>query len=126
MPLLSPSPPWSFPASPDLSAFPPLSELVEHFPKSLYPVFEQIKPKLEPVEYALPAIALTVLFYSSTLYTEAITQSKYDAYKAYKERVGVFGFVSTWEKGLWLAWSGRKEEVEAAIWGSRKKDVKEE
>jgi hypothetical protein len=38
----------------------------------------------------------------------------------------MFGFVGTWEKGLWLKWDGRKEEVEAAIWSSGKKAGKEE
>lgn len=81
---------------------------------------------MKPLGYVLPAIALSVLFFSSTLYTEAITQGKYDAYKAYKERVGMFGFVHTWKKGLWLKWTGRKEEVEAVVWGSKKKAGKEE
>lgn len=126
MPLLSPSPPCPISFSPDFSQFPPLSEINRDFPKALYPVFEAIKPTLEPLAYALPALALTFLFLSSTRFTEAITQSKYEAYEAYQERVGMFGFVATWEKGLWLAWKGRKQEVDAAIWGSGEKGSKQE
>ena len=126
MPLLSPSPPCPVSFSPDFSQFPPLTEITKDFPEALYPVFEAIKPALEPLGYALPALALTLLFISSTRFTEAITQSKYEVYKAYQERVGVFEFVHTWEKGLWLAWKGRKEEVDAAIWGSGGKGGKEE
>jgi hypothetical protein len=126
MPLLSPSPPCPISFSPDFSQFPPLSEIVNDFPKALYPVLEAIKPTLEPLGYALPALALTLLFLMSTRFTEAITEGKYEAYKAYQERVGKFGFVHTWEKGLWLAWKGRKEEVDAALWGSGKLGDKEE
>jgi hypothetical protein len=39
----------------------------------------------------LPALALSTLFFSSTLYTEAITRKKYQAaYAAYQKRVGMF------------------------------------
>lgn len=44
--------------------------------------------------------------------------SKYpEAYAAYRERVGMFGIVRTWEKGVWLGWKGRRAQVEEKIWG---------
>jgi hypothetical protein len=126
MPLLSPSPPCPIWVSPDFSKLVPVSEIIQDVPRALHAIIEAYKATSEPLEYALPAIALSVLFFSSTLYTEAITQSKYDAYKAYKERVGMFGFIGTWEKGILLTLKGRRAEVEAAIWGSEKKNGKEE
>lgn len=124
MPLLSPFPPCQLSFSFYFSRLPSLSELIKNFPKALYPVLEENKPALELLIHTLPALALTALFFSSTIYTEAITQGKYDAYKAYQERVGMFKFMTTWQKGLQLAWRGRKEEVEAAVWGSGERGVR--
>lgn len=126
MPLLSPAPPCLLWVSPDFSKLPSVSEITNDFPRALHAAIETYKLTSEPFVYALPAIALSALFYSSTLYTEAITQSKYDAYKAYQERVGMFGFIGTWEKGILLTFKGRRAEVEAAIWGSENKGGKEE
>ncbi|KAL0954678.1 hypothetical protein HGRIS_003627 [Hohenbuehelia grisea] len=81
------------------------------------------KPSLAaftPFAPLIPAFALSALFFSSTIFTESISQSKYPvAYAAYKERVGMFGFVRTWEKGRALG--NRKAEVEKLVWGAPKK-----
>ncbi|KAK7032916.1 hypothetical protein R3P38DRAFT_2919702 [Favolaschia claudopus] len=69
-----------------------------------------------------PAVALSILFFSSTLYTEAITASKYPAYTAYRARVGMFSPLATAGKGLWLAITGGRVEVERTVWGKEAKD----
>ncbi|KAJ7598978.1 hypothetical protein C8J56DRAFT_815284 [Mycena floridula] len=74
----------------------------------------------------LPAISLSALFYSSTLFTEGITRSKYpDAYALYRSRVGMFSWFQTVQKALLLRVQGRLAEVEQAIWGSGKGKEKE-
>ncbi|KAF7327578.1 hypothetical protein MKEN_00336800 [Mycena kentingensis (nom. inval.)] len=65
----------------------------------------------------LPSIALSALFFSSTLYTEAITASKYPAYKEYRTRVGMFSPIDTVLKGLLLTVLGKKAAVESVVWG---------
>lgn len=118
MPLLSPSPPNLTHVGIDLSLLPPLSKISENFPYALVPFFQHL---LAPFVHLVPALALSALFFSSTIYTESITASKYpEGYKAYRERVGMFGVVRTLEKGLLLKWNGRKEEVEAIVWGKGK------
>lgn len=66
----------------------------------------------------LPAFSLSVLFFSSTLFTESITLSKYPrAYKAYQQRVGMFG--PSIRKYLWARTFGNAE-TERLVWGSVK------
>lgn len=118
MPLLSPSPPHIKSGTLKLSLLPSFSDVLQNFPRALFPFFQHA---LEPLTHVAPALALTALFFSSTLYTEAITMSKYrTGYMAYKERVGMFGPLKTWEKGMLLSWNGRKAEVEAVVWGKGK------
>ncbi|KAF7375111.1 hypothetical protein MSAN_00397500 [Mycena sanguinolenta] len=69
-----------------------------------------------------PALALSALFFSSTLYTEAISAGKYPAYAAYQARVGMFSPPATFMKGIWLAAVGGRVEIERAIWGKEAKD----
>ncbi|KAJ3990176.1 hypothetical protein F5890DRAFT_1569928 [Lentinula detonsa] len=60
-----------------------------------------------------PAIALSILFVSSTAYTEAISSSKYPIpYSAYQKRVAMFDLASKWKKVEALVW-GESESVEA-------------
>ncbi|KAJ6577310.1 DUF1295-domain-containing protein [Mycena capillaripes] len=72
---------------------------------------------VEPLLPLTPALALSALFFSSTMYTEAITASKYPAYAAYQARVGMFSPLNTFLKGFILAITGKKSEVEKAVWG---------
>lgn len=124
MPLLSPSPPHLTHAGIDLTLLLPLVKITKDFPRALFPFFEHL---LTPLVHVVPALALSALFFSSTIYTESITVSKYpEGYKAYQERVGMFGVSRTLEKGLWLKWNGRKEEVEAIVWGKGSKLAKVE
>ncbi|KAL1746940.1 hypothetical protein HDZ31DRAFT_33117 [Schizophyllum fasciatum] len=72
----------------------------------------------------MPAAALSLLFYSSTVLTEAISASKYpEAYKAYQARVGMFKVYHTFFQGLELARAGprKKAEIERLVWGAVEK-----
>lgn len=72
----------------------------------------------------LPAFCLTLLFISSTAFTEGITKSKYTtAYTAYQERVGMFSPVDTFRKALALRLRGsqRKQSTEGLVWGKEKR-----
>lgn len=71
--------------------------------------------------HILPALALSALFISSTLFTESISNSKYPAYKAYQKRVAMFEPSMTLIKVLKIKLvDGDKEEkeVERLVWGS--------
>jgi len=64
----------------------------------------------------LPALALSLLFFCSTKFTEAITKKKYPvAYSAYQERVGMFLPF----KALFTERAGGKdkERMDKLIWG---------
>ncbi|KAJ7211812.1 hypothetical protein B0H12DRAFT_1205828 [Mycena haematopus] len=80
-------------------------------------------PLLRVVAPLTPALALSALFFSSTLYTEAITAAKYPAYAAYQARVAMFSPLATFMKGVWLAVVGGRVEIERTVWG---KETKEE
>ncbi|KAJ7116322.1 DUF1295-domain-containing protein [Mycena epipterygia] len=84
------------------------------------PVFDA-RPLLEPLLPLVPALALSALFFSSTIYTEGITASKYAGYASYQARVGMFSPVDTLLKGVKLALTGKKAEVEKVVWGSEAK-----
>lgn len=122
MPLASPSPPHLATVGVLYSLLPSPSTALHAFPKSLYPFFQAL---LESYYHIGPALCLSLLFFSSTLYTESISMGKYPAYKAYQERVGMFGGSLTPFKGLWLMWTGRKAQIDALLWGSGEKPKKE-
>ncbi|KAJ3756325.1 DUF1295-domain-containing protein [Lentinula raphanica] len=68
----------------------------------------------------IPAIALSILFVSSTAYTEAISSSKYPVpYTAYQKRVAMFGSYSSM-KGVWWKLTTNdveRKRVEGLVWG---------
>ncbi|KAF7424288.1 hypothetical protein PC9H_009594 [Pleurotus ostreatus] len=56
---------------------------------------------LTPFAPLLPAVCLSILFVSSTIFTESITAGKYpEAYRAYRARVAMFSPVGTVVKGV--------------------------
>ncbi|KAF7312143.1 hypothetical protein MIND_00226700 [Mycena indigotica] len=85
------------------------------------PVFD-LNTLLEPIIPFIPSIALSALFFSSTLYTEAITLSKYPHYRSYQARVGMFSPLDTIAKGIMLALSGKRAEVEREVWDKGKSE----
>ncbi|KAJ7454846.1 hypothetical protein FB451DRAFT_1279580 [Mycena latifolia] len=84
------------------------------------PVFDPYA-LLAPLVPLTPALALSALFVSSTIFTESITASKYEGYASYKARVGMFSPLDTVFKGLLLALTGKKVEVERVVWGTEAK-----
>ncbi|KAG5645560.1 hypothetical protein DXG03_005835 [Asterophora parasitica] len=115
IPLLSPSPPHLIRTTFATHPIPSLSAILEN-PATLLPF-------LAPLADVAPALSLTALFFSSTLFTESITVNKYQRkYRAYQQRVGMFSPLRTWEKGLKLAWRGNKAAVESVVWGRDKKE----
>lgn len=120
-PLLAAAPP----NPPDLSEIPPLRTIIiAILHPDLYPaLFNGLRTAFLPTLIdLLPAIALSILFFSSTLYTEAISSSKYpEAYAAYQDRVGMFSPSLTLFKALKLKFvDGEKKakEVDELVWGS--------
>lgn len=71
--------------------------------------------------YILPAASLSLLFFSSTLFTEGISKSKYpQAYAAYQKRVSMFDP----SKALWNALVHRlfrseseRKKIDDLVWG---------
>jgi len=73
---------------------------------------------LQPLLPLTPALALSALFFSSTIFTEAITASKYAGYASYQARVGMFSPIDTFLKGFVLALQGKKGPIDKELWGS--------
>ncbi|KAI0090243.1 DUF1295-domain-containing protein [Irpex rosettiformis] len=65
-----------------------------------------------------PALVLCTLFFSSTLFTESISLSKYpEGYKAYQRRVAMFVPFLTPVWGLLLQLQGTKGEIDRMLFG---------
>ncbi|KAF8512239.1 DUF1295-domain-containing protein [Gautieria morchelliformis] len=90
---------------------------------TLFPVLGAAQlPKLSTADFTplwplAPALALSVLFISSTIFTESISAAKYPEYSAYQSRVGMFWPANTVLKGAWLTIMGRKDDVDRMVWG---------
>ncbi|KAF8907355.1 hypothetical protein CPB84DRAFT_1813599 [Gymnopilus junonius] len=100
IPLLAPSPPHL----PSLAA-------IRQEPAALAPA----------LVYLAPPIALSLLIYSSTVFTEAISSSKYtEAYTAYQRRVGMFTPVETIVKTVAIHVIARPEKrtIKRLVWGA--------
>ncbi|KAG6864686.1 hypothetical protein C0991_007897 [Blastosporella zonata] len=125
IPLISPAPPH-LPAVSSLPTdlIPSLSDSLHNFPYALFPFLSAL---VAPFALIAPALALSLLFFSSTLFTESISAGKYPReYKAYQERVGMFSPLRTLEKGVVLQLKGRRKEVDEVIWGRGDKGKKNE
>ena len=113
MPLLAPPPP-SLPHIPP-GAF---LELALTNPSHLKSTFLLLFPD---ILYILPATALSLLFFSSTPFTESISKSKYPtAYAAYQKRVGMFGPTITLGKSIvhvFFRDKAEREKIDALVWG---------
>ncbi|KAH9945463.1 DUF1295-domain-containing protein [Epithele typhae] len=73
-----------------------------------------------PLWPLLPTLTVCSLFFSSTLFTESITASKYPkGYAAYQQRVSMFVPFLTPVWGLLLQLQGKKEKVDALVFGQR-------
>lgn len=73
-------------------------------------VAETEQGKRTPIALIIPPLALCLLFYASTSFTESISEDKYPkAYRAYKKRVAKFVPFLTPVKGWLLHLQGKKE-----------------
>lgn len=61
-----------------------------------------------------PALVLCALFYSSTLFTESITASKYPDYKLYQKRVEMFVPLLTPVRGMLIRLIEGEEKLKEA------------
>ncbi|EMD33474.1 hypothetical protein CERSUDRAFT_118057 [Gelatoporia subvermispora B] len=82
------------------------------------PKYDLPPTSMTPIWPLAPAVVLCTLFFSSTIFTESISLSKYpEAYKAYQSRVAMFVPFLTPVWGLWLKLWGKKEEVDEIVYG---------
>lgn len=93
---------------------------------TLFPILAAESPRLSPLSLSsitpiwplTPAIVLCTLFFSSTIYTESISLSKYPvAYRAYQQRVAMFVPLLTPVWGVVLKLLGKKDEVDDLVYG---------
>ena len=72
-----------------------------------------------------PALVLCTLFFSSTLFTESISLSKYpEGYRAYQQRVAMFVPFLTPVWGFVLQLQGKKADTEHLVWGQDVAQIK--
>jgi len=96
---------------------------------NLIPLLSPDSPKLDfpPTSLTslaplLPCSILCLLIFSSTIFTESISKGKYSiAYAAYQERVAMFVPLLTPLWGALLKLQGRKESVDALVYGTGSK-----
>ena len=91
---------------------------------SLFPILSNkhiIHNVVDAFFIMLPSLTLCFLVFSSTIFTESISSSKYPAYKFYQQRVPMFWPIEVWKKLIWLKYvkgNQVKKSVESAIWGA--------
>jgi len=81
-----------------------------HLPRELTSPWMSILP-------LLPALSLSVLLVSSTIFTESLSAAKYSEYAAYRSRVAMLWPISTFFKGIYLSLTGQKEDIDRVVWG---------
>jgi len=82
------------------------------------PKFDLPPTSMTPIWPLAPALVLCILFFSSTIFTESISLSKYpEAYSAYRSRVAMFVPFLTPVWGLWLKVLGKKDAVDEMVYG---------
>lgn len=106
--------------------------LLSQFVQSLFPILASEKltdivhGDVTPLVSIIPPLALSALFFSSTLFTESISVSKYpEAYRAYQSRVSMFVPFLTPVWGYILKLRGKKQRADKLVYGGPK-DTKEE
>jgi len=125
-PLVASGPP-NLPTNADV---PPLRIIIHalQFPDLHHPLLHGLRKNLLDAGLnLLPGTVNSLLFLSSTLYTEAITSSKYLGYKAYQKRVGMFEPGMTAIKAVALKFSGKRmqQDVDRLVWGDSQESKKE-
>lgn len=110
---------WAWSRHPNFAAEQTFWILQSFFPLLATPRYEKVlEGQMTPLWGLLPALALCALFFSSTLFTEAISESKYPtAFRAYRSRVAMFNPLLTPVWGLILKLRGKQEYVDRMVWG---------
>ncbi|THH16316.1 hypothetical protein EUX98_g9321 [Antrodiella citrinella] len=99
---------------------------------TLFPILAPESPQLptHPLSHPTalwplaPGLVLCSLFFASSRFSESISASKYPEYKSYQQRVSMFVPFLTPVWGLWLQLQGRKDEVDAELFGNVSKESK--
>ncbi|KIL59568.1 hypothetical protein M378DRAFT_110916 [Amanita muscaria Koide BX008] len=116
MPLLAPPPPF-LPGGHEI----PMGKFLKFIFTEPSRVKSLLAPLIPDILYILPAAALTLLFISSTLFTESISKSKYPkAYAAYQKRVAMFDPSTTvWKSVIHYLFRNEAEKrtIDALVWG---------
>lgn len=89
------------------------------FPILATPRLEKLaEGSITPLASLIPPLALCTLFFSSTLFTESVSEAKYPkAYRAYKSRVSMFVPFLTPVWGQILRLRGKKEYCDRLVYG---------
>lgn len=82
-----------------------------------YTKFEKDSFNLPALWDFLPALLYCSVIRASTPLTESITSGKYPGYKAYQQRVSMFGPWLTPVWGFILQLKGKKEEIDRIVYG---------
>ncbi|KAJ3556617.1 hypothetical protein NM688_g1929 [Phlebia brevispora] len=100
---------------------------------TLFPILSPESPRLAPLSTSAitpiwplaPALVLCTLFFSSTIFTESISLSKYpEGYRAYQKRVAMFIPFLTPAWGFLLQLQGKKAEVDELVYGENVPKIK--
>jgi len=76
---------------------------------------------ITPLYPLAPALVICTLFFSSTLFSESISLSKYpEKYAMYQERVAMFVPILTPVWGALASISGKKDVLDEGLWGNGK------
>ncbi|GHJ89330.1 hypothetical protein NliqN6_5732 [Naganishia liquefaciens] len=68
------------------------------------------------------ALAMSMLFVSSTWFTESLSSAKYPEYRDYQTLVGEFAVQSTIWKGVWARLTGLRPRLVEVVWGQGLED----
>ncbi|KAL5504060.1 hypothetical protein ACEPAH_8133 [Sanghuangporus vaninii] len=110
---------WAWSRHPNFACEQTFWILQAFFPILAMPRLEQLsRGQITPLVSLIPPLALCTLFFSSTIFTESISESKYPkAYRAYKRRVAMFVPFLTPVCGWILQLQGKKEYCDRLVYG---------
>lgn len=110
---------WAWSRHPNFACEQSFWILQAFFPILATPRLEKLsRGETTPLVSLIPPLALCMLFFSSTIFTESISENKYPtAYRAYKKRVAMFVPFLTPVWGWILHLQGKKEYCDRLVFG---------
>ena len=110
---------WAWSRHPNFACEQTFWILQAFFPILATPRLEKLsRGETTPLVSLIPPLALCMLFFSSTIFTESISENKYPtAYRAYKKRVAMFVPFLTPVWGWILHLQGKKEYCDRLVFG---------